>query len=423
MSDTGPRTALVLGGGGARGAYEAGALSYLREDLEPRFGPLRIDIVSGTSVGAINACHVASWIDQPRHQARDLVSRWRSLRLHEVLHFGYGDLARIGREMIGGQPKLAERQGGLIDPAGLRRAVLAGIRWREIVPAIREGKLYALVVTATHVRSGKSEVFIQRHGGGLPPLTRDPRVIASAARIGPLHALASAAIPLLFPAVRLRGKLYVDGGLRMNVPLSPALRLGADRVAVISLRHFESPWEQHEGEELEREASVATAPFLIGKTLNALLLDRTDEDIERLLRINSMLEAGVAAYGMRYPDVFNAALLPHRNMGVRYIRNLLVRPSKDIGRLALEYAQTPGFKRRTKGLAARTIGRLADRQGMGDDLISYLLFDGGFADVLIDLGRNDALAQEDEWVRFWSDAPENETEAVQRHLAAVAVGT
>jgi NTE family protein len=410
----------VLGGGGARGAYEAGVLGYLREELEPRLGALKIDIVSGTSVGAINACHVASWTEAPRYQARDLAARWRSLRLHQVLHFGYSDLARVGRELLGGKPRPAERQGGLIDPVGLRMVVLDGVRWRSIAPALRRGELYALVVTATHVRTGKSEVFVQRQGGGLPPWTRDPRVLATATRIGPLHALASAAIPLLFPAVRLRGKLYVDGGLRMNVPLSPALRLGADRVAVVSLRHFETAREETAETGRENEAALATAPFLIGKTLNALLLDRTDEDIERLQRINTMLEAGVAAYGAQYPDVFNAALVPHRNLGVRYIRNLLVRPSQDIGRLALQYAASPDFKRHAHGLAARTIVKLAERPGAGEDLISYLLFDGGFADQLIALGRSDARAQEEEWVRFWSDAPENEAEAVQRHLA---VGT
>ncbi len=413
-----PKTALVLGGGGARGAYEAGVLAYLRQELEPKLGPLRMDIVCGTSVGAINACHVAANIEHPVRQAADLMHRWRSLAIESVLRFGFSDLVRITRELLGRPTEQPHRHGGVMDPAGLRQIVLEGAHWPSIGRSIRRGALEALAVTATHVATGHSEVFIQQRGGGLPPWTRDPHLIASAARIGPHHALASAAIPLIFPAVSIGGRLYVDGGLRMNVPLSPALRLGAERVLVISLRHIGSTPEPSLADSESVERTSATAPFLLGKTLNALLLDRTDQDLERLQRINTMLEAGVAAYGTSYPEVFNAALLPRRNQGVRYVRNFLIRPSRDIGELAAEYASSPEFNRRARGWVGKGLRRLAERQGpRSEDLLSYLLFDGGFADLLIDLGRRDARAREADWVKFWSDAPQSEAEAVQREMS------
>ncbi|MFL5319088.1 MAG: patatin-like phospholipase family protein [Myxococcaceae bacterium] len=410
------RTGLVLGGGGARGAYEAGVLAYLREELEHELGrPLPLPVIAGTSVGAINACHVAAYAEDGKLQARELVERWRSLSIHEVLRFGAGDLIRVAREVLGRVPDLTEeRNGGLIDPAGIYDIVLRGVPWKNIGRSIRAGRLHGVAVSATHVATGRTTVFIQMRDLELPAWTRDPHLRAEAALIGPHHALASAAIPLMFPAVQIGGRLYLDGGLRLNVPLSPALRMGAERVIVVSLRHLEIPPPGPEEPEGAAERAVATAPFLFGKTLNALMLDRTDQDLERLRRLNSMLIAGTEAYGKDFAQVLNGALLPHRNSGVRYVRNILVRPSEDIGQLASLYARSEEFSRRAKGMASTVVKRLVDREAPDSaDLVSYLLFDGGFADVLVAMGKNDARKMRDQWVRFFSDDPECDAEAAQ----------
>src|SRR5205823_827354 len=150
-------------------------------------------------------------------------------------------------------------------------------------------------VSTTHVASGKTVVFVDM-SGELPAWSRDPHVRAQKTRITPSHALASAAIPLLFPAMPIDGAYYVDGGLRQNTPLSPALRLGADRVLVVSLKH--QPLRPP-SEELARarEEELPSPFFLIGKTLNALLIDRVDYDLDRLRRMNAIIGAGIANYG------------------------------------------------------------------------------------------------------------------------------
>ncbi len=433
------RTALVLGGGAARGAYEAGVLSYLRGELKRELGGhVDIDIISGTSVGAINACFAAGTAAIPAQQGMALVDQWRSLRIEDVLRVGAGDLFRVARDLFRRSPVEGDRRaGGLVDPLGLEEIVRKQIPWREISRNIRTGRLHALSVSATRVATGHTTVFIQRAGRDAPPWSSDPHYRALAARIGPFHALASAAIPLLFPAVPVSGELYVDGGLRQNVPISPALRLGAERVIVLSLRQrpvastllppgqdLQPPMPEAAAKPqrrlpLRRERkppanNYPSGPFLLGKTLDALLLDRVDEDLNRLRRFNAILEAGTTAYGPSFEGVLNSALVPMRNSPMRYVRNLLVHPSEDLGKLAADYCRSAEFKNRASGLVGGFIRRMVESEARDKaDLASYLLFDGGFADVLVDLGRRDARDRKEQWIRFFSDEPECAAEAAQ----------
>lgn len=415
-------TGLVFSGGGARGAYEAGVISYLRHELEPELGrSLPIQIIAGTSVGAINACHMATHAHVMSAQAGLLIERWKSLQIQEVLKFGVPDVLRMAREILGRANPDAAHHGGLVDPRSLEAVVMKGTHWPALGRNIRAGLLEGLAVSATEVATGRTTVFIQQRGGGLPSWTPEPNIHVLSARIGPRHALASAAIPLLFPPVQIGRRLFVDGGLRMNVPLSPVLRLGATRVIVVSLRYMPAKVEPEPvspRKVQEEEAVYATAPFLVGKTLNALMLDSTDQDLGRLRAINAMLEAGTRAYGPSFQAVMSEAVPRTGPAPFRYVRNILVRPSQDIARLAGDYARSPTFARRAKGLASMLLKRMVDREGGESDLLSYLMFDGGFAEVLIDLGRADARAQRAEWLRFWADEPECAAEEAQREAAA-----
>jgi NTE family protein len=232
----------VLAGGGSRGAYEAGIIQYLRVDLPRRLGRhVPIDIVTGTSVGAINAAFLAATMDDPASQAHRLVGHWRSLRMEEMIGLRALDLMKSTRVLLGGEPPPpapgAYRYGGILDTAGLERFVVKNIPWHGIDRNLRSRALHAISVSATHVGTGHTNVFLSTADPAPAEWSRDPFVRHRPARIGPRHVLASAAIPLLFPSVKIGESFYVDGGLRQNTPMSPAIRLGADRMVLVSLRY------------------------------------------------------------------------------------------------------------------------------------------------------------------------------------------
>ncbi|HMG53194.1 MAG TPA: patatin-like phospholipase family protein [Kofleriaceae bacterium] len=398
-----PKIGFVLSGGGSRGAYEAGIIHYLRTDLAKRLGRhVPIDIVSGTSVGAINAAFMAATMSDPDAQAEQLVAAWRALRIEELISLHPRDVLRGARLLLGRDPPPPPpgsfRYGGLLETGGLERFVVRVIPWRGIDRSLRERHLHAISVSATHVGTGHTVVFLSSAEPVPREWSRDPFVRHRAAKIGPRHVLASAAIPMLFPAVKIGDEYYTDGGLRQNTPMSPAIRLGADRLLLVSLRHVGTP-----SQELQREHSEAYPKplFLAGKALNALLLDHTEYDLARMQRINLILEAGRASFGDKFEDMMNHALVRLRGAPLRRIQAVHIRPSEDIGALAAEFVRSG--RMRVNGLVAR---RLIQRLAAGEarhesDLLSYLLFDGRFAADLIELGRHDAAVKADELAQLF----------------------
>jgi len=393
-----PRIGFVLSGGGSRGAYEAGIIHYLRTDLAKRLGRhVPIDIVTGTSVGAINAAFLAATMADPDSQAELINSAWRALRIEELISLKPKDLLRAGRMLLGADPPPPPpgsfRYGGMLDTSGLERFVIRAIPWRGIDRSLREKHLHAISVSATHVASGHTVVFLSSAEPVPREWSRDPFVRHRAARIGPRHVLASAAIPMLFPAVKIGDQFFTDGGLRQNTPMSPAIRLGADRLLLVSLRHV-------------KPGPVATEPpipegypkplFLAGKALNALMLDHTEYDLQRMQRINMILEAGNASFGEQFEQMMNHELVRLRGAPLRRIQVVHIRPSEDIGAMASDFVASG--RMRVSGLLARKLlDRLRGGEGRHEsDFLSYLLFDGNFAADLIDLGRRDAAKKEDE---------------------------
>jgi len=396
--DTRPKIGFVLSGGGSRGAYEAGIIHYIRTDLARRLGRQPpIDIVSGTSVGAINAAFLAATMSDPENQAQQIVAAWKALRIEELISLKARDLMRAAKMMLGGEPPPPPpgsfRYGGLLDTSGLERFVIRVIPWRGIERSLRDRKLHAISVSATHVGTGHTVVFLSSCEPVPREWSRDPFVRHRAARIGPRHVLASAAIPMLFPAVKIGDEYFTDGGLRQNTPMSPAIRLGADRLLLISLRHVGS---EPKVIQKERAEAYPKPLFLAGKALNALLLDHTEYDLMRMQRINLILEAGHASFGDRFEEMMNHELVRLRGAPLRRIQAVHIRPSEDIGALAADFV-AQGRMRVSGTLARRLIHRLADGEARHEsDLLSYLLFDGEFAAELIELGRRDAAKKEDE---------------------------
>lgn len=393
-----PKIGFVLSGGGSRGAYEAGIIHYLRTDLARRLGRhVPIDIVCGTSVGAINAAFLAATMGDPETQANQIVAAWKALRIEELISLKGRDLMRAAKMMLGGEPPQPPpgsfRYGGLLDTSGLERFVIRVIPWRGIERNLRGRSLHALSVSATHVGTGHTIVFLSSAEPVPREWSRDPFVRHRAARIGPRHVLASAAIPMLFPAVKIGEEYFTDGGLRQNTPMSPAIRLGADRLLLISLRHV---GPEPKVIQKERNEAYPKPLFLAGKALNALLLDHTEYDLQRMQRINLILEAGHASFGDRFEEMMNQELARLRGAPLRRIQAVHIRPSEDIGALAADFVGK-GRMKVSGMLARRLIHRLAEGEARHEsDLLSYLLFDGDFAAELIELGRRDAAKKEDE---------------------------
>ncbi len=408
-----PRRALVFSGGGARGAYEAGVVRYLVEELPRRIGrPPAFDILCGTSVGAIHACYMAATAQQGPSRGLQLVDFWRSMKIEQVLPFSRRDMFDLARRVLGMRQmgevfraaSAPDRIYGVLNTRLLERMVVRAVPWRRIRSNINEGHVGAVAVAATEIATGRVVVFLESRDRELPGWTRDPSIVPQLTHLRPTHALASAAIPLLFPAVRIASTYYADGGLRLNTPLAPALRLGADRVLVVALR-------QHAGEAhaatlaSHRVDDYANPFFIFGKILNSILLDHVDSDLARMRVMNEMIRDSERAFGPTYLDRLNAVSESARGQRFRVIDDVVIRPSADLGALAADVLQTiphaslrsPFFR-----LAMRGLGSGKNRTAESD-LFSYLLFDGDFLAPLTELGYRDAAAQEDELVRFFED--------------------
>lgn len=396
----------MLSGGGSRGAYEAGVLLFLRERLARRLGgQVPLDIITGTSVGAINAAFLAATCDDLSRQHYRLVNAWRSLRMEELLSLGALDLLKAVKQIIRSDPPPPEpgtfRYGGILETSGLEKFVIETIPWRNINHNLRKRHIQALAVSATHVGTGHTVVFVHSADPVPSGWSRNPFVRHRTAHIGPRHVLASAAIPLLFPAVKIGEEFFTDGGLRQNTPMSPAIRLGADKILLVSLRHLASPVEDAALTK-EREAAYPKPLFLLGKALNALLLDHTEYDLERMERLNSILQAGEECFGPEFVELISRKLIELRGAPIRNIRAMHIRPSVDIGILASEFVAKG--KATIQGRMARTLlERLSARESIHEnDLLSYFLFDGNFASELIELGYQDAASKEDELASFFA---------------------
>lgn len=402
------RRALVLAGGGARGAYEAGVLSYVFEHLYPRLPvEFEFDVFSGTSVGAVHAAFAAATASiDPRVRAKQLVETWTTMRLGDVLRLTLADLVTLPLRALGlrrtrraasGGPVI----GGLVDVTPLERIVAQRIPWKRLPNTLRSPAPRALCISCTEVRTGRVTVFLDGPLSDSAPWAHDANAQAIVTSIGPSHVRASAAIPFLFPAVLVEDRYYVDGGLRMNTPLSPALRLSADRALVVTLKKRPVPVRDTPPYSEE----VVTRPaFVLGKALDALTLDQLEYEIQRLELVNAIIQRGEDVYGSGFLANINPAVQEQRGTGYRKVDTAVLRPSQDLGALAAESHRRGGGLREL-GFVSAWLTHAA-RHGIPEeeaDLLSYLLFDRCYTEPLVELGRADARAREEDLMQLLCD--------------------
>jgi NTE family protein len=386
-------TGLVLTGGGARAAYQVGAVRALAEITGP--GQLPFDVIAGISAGAINGVALATGAEDFPRAAERLRRRWARLTPDQVFRTGALRLASIGtrwvRDLSAGGLIGKSGINYLLDSSPLRSLISNAIPIGRMRRHLRAGRLRAVAVSATDYHTGSGVTFFEG-AASIEEWTRSTR-IGVRTRLTVEHVMASAAIPVFFPPVALEGSFYGDGCVRMSYPMSPAIHLGAERIVAVSVRHLRAPSETAERQAHSaagRHAHAATDRLpvseIAGVLLNSVFLDSLDSDLERLEVMNRTL-----------------ALVPReklsRDLDVRPIPALLLRPSQDLGRLAAsEYVRFPAMLRYLlKGIGAAGHA--------GEDLLSYLAFEPVYVGRLMDLGYADTMARRDEIEEFFFGAP------------------
>jgi len=371
--------ALVMGGGGARGAYQVGLLRYLAR----RYPTLRLPILTGVSAGAVNVAHLAQHRGTFAESVAALEELWRSLSPDQVYRVDppalFGNLVRWGMRLVSGGTVAETQTRGLVDTSPLRTYLTHALAPQEnlltgIDHNIARGTLRAVALSTTDYSTGQSIVWMQ--GRNIEAWERPKRRSVST-RLTVEHVMASAALPFFFPAVRIDDTWHGDGGIRQTAPLSPALHLGAHKILAVSTRY-------------DRSQTEANQPLIRGYPppaqvlsilYNAIFLDIIDQDVLRLERMNWVLRK----------------LPPEKRGGMRVVNILVLRPSRDLGKLSREYEPLlPGFFRfMTRGLGTR--------ETKSPDILSLLMFQEDYLGRLIELGEADAEARGEEIAAFLSD--------------------
>ncbi len=367
-----PDLGLVMGGGGARAAYQVGFLRYLAR----RFPHLEVPIVTGSSAGGINAALLASHHGSFGQAVGELVSLWERLTVKEVFRVDAPSLSWIGMrwivQLLSGGVGGAVRVQGLVDTTPLRNYLsevlhavdgeLTGIQYNLAL-----GRLKAIALSTSSYTTGQSLTWIQ--GRDLHDWTR-PQRRSQQTVLTVNHVMASSALPLFFPAIRVGDEYYGDGGMRLSAPLSPALHLGAQKILAISTRYNRTVAEAR----IPEVTGYPPPAQVLGVLLNSVFLDLLDQDALRLERLNHFVK--------QVP-------LEQRD-GLRPVTLLVLRPSVDLGRLANEFEpQLPKtFRFLTRGLGTK--------QTKSPDFLSMVLFQPDYISRLIELGDADAEARADE---------------------------
>jgi NTE family protein len=369
--------AVVMSGGGARAAYQVGVLRAVAAML-PRGAANPFAIICGTSAGAINAASLASNADRFSAGVARLARVWGNLCVDDVYRTNLSGLARsVYRCLVAllGRRQHSSRSLSLLDCGPLGSLLCRMIDFRRIQRVIAAGHLNALSVTASSYATGDSVTFFQGDGSHNP--WRRAHRVGRSAEIGLSHVMASCALPIIFPAVRIGGEHFGDGSMHQLAPISAALHLGARRVLAIGVG------SASHGERSVRDSSVwPSLAQIAGHMLDAIFIDTLDMDLERLQRVNQTLARVRENTGWQ------------SSPELKTIDTLIIRPTQRMDMIAASHAhELP----RAMRILARRIGAM-DPNGAG--VLSYLLFESGYCRHLIDLGYSDAMSRRPELLDF-----------------------
>jgi NTE family protein len=369
---------LVLTGGGMRAAYQVGVLKAIAEMLPGR-ARVPFSIISGTSAGAINAAALAVSMPDFRQGVLYLVNTWRNFHASRIYRT---DVVGVFNNTVLWVTGLLFsslginrlRKVSLLDNSPLVELLEQMLPYEKIQEGIDEGLLHALSITASGYGSGQSVTFYQG-AQEIIPWKRTGR-IGVPTQIELKHLLASSSLPFIFPATLINREYFGDGSMRQIAPLSPALHLGATSVMVIGVT-ANGQVEQTGRTDISEYPTLA---HIAGHALNSIFLDSIDVDLERLKKINDLVES--------MPDEIR------ERSNLKHVDVLVISPSQPIEKIAEKHAKDLPW---TISLLLSLIGA---RQRSGSTLVSYLLSEKKFCRAVIDLGYQDALKRREEILEF-----------------------
>jgi NTE family protein len=383
-----PLYGLTLAGGGARAAYQAGVLRAIAEILakERKHEPTPFQIFTGESAGAINCCVLVSEVENFLAATSSLWEYWATIRLENIFRTSPFSLITIASRWLkdlslGGILKSNGTSVYLLDTAPLTDYLLPKIDFRKIKGLVASKQIHGIAVSATNYATGSAITFFD----GDPSIqawTRSQRMGRRATLSLP-HVLASTAIPILFPPVRIGQSFYGDGSVRLKTPLSPCIHLGAEKILAIGSLYRYPIVHTAEINEDHAMETISLAD-IAGVLLSAGFLDSLDADIERMSRVNQTLQLIPREKHQKLPTQ------------LRKVDFLMIRPSRDLTQLASDAFQHFNVMLR---YLLRGLGTSSES---GWDLMSYLAFDRAYTKQLLELGHHDALEQKKSILDFFS---------------------
>jgi len=373
----GGKSGIVLAGGGARAAYQVGVLSAIKEILpDPKVNPF--PIICGTSAGAVNAGALAVYADDFGHAVDNLLGVWRNFAPHHVYRADFTGATANSLRWFGGflfGAFLKNRRISLLDNRPLESLLSRRLDFSRIANNIACGALDAVAITCSGYTSGQSCSFFE--GADRFEGWQRSQRIGIKTRIAIEHLMASSALPFVFPPYKLNREFFGDGSMRQIAPVSPALHLGADRVIVVGTARIRT-----DAPERTRGDLYPTLAQIAGHVLNSIFLDSLAVDLERLERINRTISA------------VDPATAKKMGLTLHHVDVLVLTPSEPLDGIAVKHVRNLPW---TIRFLLRSVGAM--RRG-GANLASYLLFERGYCNELIDLGYNDTIKRREEVEAF-----------------------